>query len=96
MNTLVGLCKPGPSGEVPFGPIQNKLIDLYKSEVDHPDLISAFRLVMEAGGDESPHMKDLKEFTQVCVNPKKRKMRFELYSTVVEHPKEFPRFRNAR
>ena len=95
MNTLVGLCKPGPGGEVPFPPIQQKMIELYSSAVDHPDLTNAFRFVMEAGGATSPHMEDLKQFTQVCVNPKKRNMRFELYSTVVEHPQEFPRIRNA-
>ena len=95
MNTLVGLCKPGPSGEVPFAPVQNKMVELYSSAVDYPDFVNAFRLVMEAGGAESPHMHDLKEFTQVCVNPKKRDMRFEIYSVVTEHPKEFPRIRNA-
>ena len=70
MNTLVGLCKPSPDGKVPFEPLREKMIELYGAAVDHPDFHNAFRVVMAAGGADSPHMKDLHEFTKVYVNPK--------------------------
>ena len=59
MNTLVGLCKPDPHGKVPFEPVRDKMLELYESSVDHPDFYHAFRVVLDAGGHDSPHMADL-------------------------------------
>ena len=98
MNTLVGLCKPSPQdleGKVPFGPVRDKLVEFYGCAVDHPDLLHAFRVVMDAGGHDSPHMADLQEFTTIYVNPKVRKMRFEAYAVVSGYPIELPRVKNA-
>ena len=50
MSTLVNLCTPSPSGSMPFEPVRDKLIDLYGAAVDHPDIVNAFRLVIDAGG----------------------------------------------
>ena len=98
MNTLVGLCKPSPDaidGQVPFDPVRAKMVELYGAAVDHPDFVQAFRLVLDAGGHDSPHMQDLHEFTKVHVNPKLRKMRFEAYAVVAPWPTDFPRLKNA-
>ena len=40
-------------------------------------------------------MKDLHSFTQLLVNPKFRKFRFEAYAVVAPYPVEFPRVKNA-
>ena len=48
MSTLVGLRKPSPSGSMPFEPVRDKLIDLYGAAVHHPDIVHAFRLVIDA------------------------------------------------
>ena len=95
MNMLVGLCKPDPHGKVPFEPVRDKMLELYESSVDHPDFYHAFRVVLDAGGHDSPHMADLHEFTKVYVNPKLRKMRFEAYDVVADYPIEFPKLKNA-
>ena len=50
MSTLVGLCKPDPRGCVPFEPVRDKLIDLYGTEIDHPDFLHLFKVVVDAGG----------------------------------------------
>ena len=95
-NTLVGLCKPDPStGVYPYEPIRDKMIELYGSAADSPHFLSMFRLVLDAGGAESPHLVDLKEFTTVHVNPKLRKMRDETYSVLAPYPEKFPRVKNA-
>ena len=98
MNTLVGLCKPSPAdieGKVPFDPVRDKMIELYGANVDHPDFFHAFRVVMDAGGHDSPHMANLQDFTNVYVNPKLRKMRYEAYAVISDYPLEFPRLKNA-
>ena len=95
MKTLVGLCKPGPQGEVPFEPIRDKMIGYYGSAVDHPDFYHAFQLVLDAGGAQSPFMADMHEFTVVHVNPKLRKLRFEAYAVVAPYPLAYPRLKNA-
>lgn len=95
MSTLVSLCKPNPDGVVAFEPVRDKLIELYGTAVDHPDFVHAFKMVCDAGGDSSVHMKDLHDFTSVYVNPKLRKMRMEAYATVSGYPLEFPRIKNA-
>ena len=97
MKTLVGLCKPDPRNglTVPFEPVRDKMVELYGSFVDHPDFHHAFRLVMDAGGSESPHMRDLHDFTSVHVNPKLRKLRFEAYGMVAPLPFQYPRLKNA-
>lgn len=95
MKTLVGLCKPGPQGEVPFEPVRDKMIGYYGSAVDHPDFFHAFQLVLDAGGHQSPFMADMHEFTVVHVNPKLRKMRFEAYGVVAPYPLAYPRLKNA-
>ena len=50
LTTLVGLCKPDPQGCVRFEPVRDKLIDLYGSEIDHPDFLHLFKVVCDAGG----------------------------------------------
>lgn len=98
MNTLVGLCKPEPSavdGVVQFEPIRNHMVDLYGVAVDHPDFHHCFRLVMDAGGSESPHMKDLHDFTSIHVNSKLRKLRIESYAVVTVVGHDLPKFKNA-
>ena len=97
MKTLVGLCKPDPRNglTVPFEPVRDKMIELYGSFVDHPDFHHAFRLVMDAGGADSSHMRDLHDFTSVHVNPKLRKLRFEAYAVVAVLPFKYPRLKNA-
>ena len=95
MKTLVSLCKPSPgSCEVPFEPIRGRMVELYGPAVDHPDFRKAFQLVLDAGGHDSPHMKDLQSFSKVFVNAKLRKMRWEAY-LVAEYPVEFPKVKNA-
>ena len=98
MNTLVGLCKPSPDdleGKVPFDPVREKMVELYGANVDHPDFFHAFRVVMDAGGHDSTHMTNLHDFTNVYVNPKLRKMRYEAYAVISDYPVEFPRLKNA-
>ena len=95
MATLVKLCKPDASGSVHFDPVQDKLIDLDGAAVDHPDFVHDFKLVCDAGGATSVHMRDLHEFTLVYVNPKLRKMRMGAYTVVAPYPLEFPRIKNA-
>ena len=98
MTTLVGLCKPSPDGldgQVPFEPVRDKMLEWYGTIVDHPDFLHAFRLVMDAGGHESPHMQDLQQFTTIFVNPNLRKMRFDTYGVVAVYPIHFPRIKNA-
>ena len=98
MKTLVGLCKPDPTAGdrfVPFEPVRSKMIDLYGSLVDHPNFQCAFRLVLDAGGCDSPHMKDMNDFTSVHVNPKVRKLRFETYAVVAPLPIKYPALKNA-
>ena len=53
------------------------MIELYGSAVDQPDFFQAFRLMLDLGGAQSPHVQDLREFVSCCVNSKVRKMRFE-------------------
>ena len=95
MSTLVGLCRPDPQGCLPFEPVRDQLIDLYGSEIDHPDFLHLFKLVCDAGGEGSIHLKDLFSFTSVFVNPKVRKMRMEAYGVIAPYPVEFPRIKNA-
>ena len=95
MNTLVKLCEPDPHGGVPFDPIRDKLISLYGAAVDHPDFLYAYKLVVDAGGHTNPHMRDLQDFTKVWVNPKHRKMRFEIYAVVAAYPVDCPKIKNA-
>ena len=98
MKTLTGLCKPDPHDveeKVPFEPVKDRMIELYGAAVDHPDFKNAFQLVLDTGGHSSPHMKDLHEYTDVFVNPKLRKMRFEAYAVVSPYPTVFPRIKIA-
>ena len=98
MNTLVGLCKPNPSdleGKVSWEAVRDKMLEKYDAHVDHPDFQCAFRVVMDSGGHDSVHMKDLHDFTKVYVNPKLRKMRFEAYKVICDYPLEFPRLKIA-
>ena len=95
LTTLVGLCKPDPRGCVPFEPVRDRLIDLYGAEIDHPDFLHLFKVVIDAGGEGSIHMKDLFAFTAVFVNPKVRKMRMGAYGVIAPYPEEFPRLKNA-
>ena len=98
MNTLVSLCKPDPkahSAVVEFEPIRDKMVDLYGCLVDHADFHHAFRFVLDAGGADSRHLKDLHDFTSVHVNPKMRKLRFEAYAVVAPLPYQYIRLKNA-
>ena len=83
MRTLVSLCKPSPGTcEVPFDPVRNRMLELYGPLVDHPDFCKAFQLVLDAGGQDSPHMKDLAMFISIHVNQQIRKMRWETYGAL--------------
>ena len=95
-NTLVRLCKPEPhTGVTAFAPIRDTIIELCGSAVDSPHFLSMFRLVLDQGGADSPHLADLKEFTSAFVNPKIRKLRDETYSVIAPYPPQFPRVKNA-
>ena len=76
-----------------FEPVRDKLIELYGAAADHPDVLNAFKVVCDAGGAESVHLKELHEFTSVYVNPKLRKMRFEAYAVIAQYPVSFPRLK---
>ena len=73
--------------------MRDKLVELYGTAVDHPDFVSAFKLVCDAGGSTSVHLQDLHDFVSVYVNPKLRKMRFEAYAIVAPYPVDFPRIK---
>ena len=62
---------------ISFEPVRDKMIDYYGNAIDHPDFHHAFRVVMDSGGHDSPHMKDMHDFTSVHVNPRLRKLKFE-------------------
>ena len=97
MHTLGALCKPDPHDlcTVLFEPVRDKMVELYGCQVDHHDFHHAFRLVMDAGGADSVHMKDLHDFTAVHVNPRVRKLRFETYAVVAPLDQAFPRLKNS-
>ena len=96
MNCLGALCNPRPGGhEVPWEPVRDRMIELYGPAVDHPDFFSAFRLMLDLGGGNSPHAQDLKEFTACFVNAKVRKMRFEAYPVVTGVPLTYPKVKVA-
>ena len=98
MKTLVGLCKPEPSCtdlNVQFEPIRSKMVDYYGCQVDHPDFLQAFRLIMDCGGFGSPHLQDLEDFTGVYVNPTFRTLRWECYPAVAVLPFNMPRIKIA-
>ena len=65
------------------------MVEFFGAAVDQADFYQAFRFVMDEGGADSPHLLELKEFTQCCVNPKYRKMRFETYAVVAQYPQQF-------
>ena len=95
---MQGLCQPGKDdldGKVPFQHVREKMLEFFGSQVDHQEFHKAFIFILDAGGADSPHLKDLNSFTAVFVNPKKRKMRFEAYGVVVTYPLEFPRIKVA-
>ena len=74
-NTLVKLCNPDPtSGLTPYEPIRDRMIELYGADADTPAFLQMFRLILDFGGADSPHLRDLGEFTAVLVNPKLRKL----------------------
>ena len=75
--------------------MRDKLVELYGTAVDHPDFVHVFKMVCDAGGADSVHLKDLADFTTVFVNPMLRKMRFEAYAVVAQYPVDFPRIKTA-
>ena len=89
------MCRPDPSGKVPFEPVHAKLIEMYGSAADHPNLLEAFRFTLVQGGKGSAPLKDLADFTSIFVDQKKRKMRYEAYAEISKYPEEFPLLRNA-
>ena len=95
MSSLERLCKPDPQGFMPFEPVRDKLIEWYGAAVDHTDFLSMFKVVCDAGGHGSMHLKDLFSFTSVFVNPMVRKMRIEAFGVISQYPVEFPRIKNA-
>ena len=80
---------------VPFEPVRERMVELYGAAVDHPDFCKAFQLVLDAGGHDSPHMKDLQSFINAHVNPKLRKMRMETYGPISQYPSLFPKIKIA-
>ena len=59
MRTLVGLCNPSPHGEVvPLEPVKEGLLERFGKGADHPNLIDCFHIVLSAGGQESPLIKE--------------------------------------
>ena len=96
MNCLGDLCNPRPGNyEVPWVQIRDKMVELYGPAVDHPDFFQAFRLLLDLGGRESPHVLDLREFVSCRVNAKVRKMRFEAYPLVTGYPPDVPKLKVA-
>ena len=95
------LCKPKPAPTVvgavdeAFEEVRGRMIDLYGAAVDHPDFHFCYRLVLETGGRDSPHLKNLYDFTQLHVNPKVRNIRFDTYAMVAPLPWALPRFKMA-
>ena len=84
------MCHPEPDNRVViFEPNRSRMVDLYGPSVDHPDFVHAFRLVLDAWGRESLHLRDLQDFTTVHVNPKLRNLRFETYAVVAPLPNIF-------
>ena len=100
-RALVELCKPNPVPTVvgavdeAFDAVRGRMIDLYGAAVDHPDFHHCYRLTMDVGGRDSPHLQNLHDFTQLFVNPKVRNLRFESYAQVAPLPWELPRFKIA-
>ena len=101
-RALVDLCKPNPVPAVAgkqlqdeFEEVRLRMIDLYGSAVDHPDFHHCYRLVLDAGGRGSQHLKNLYEFTQVHVNPKVRNIRFDTYAMMAPLPHSLPRVKMA-
>ena len=100
-RALVDLCKPNPTPTVVgavdavYEEVRNRMIDLYGAAVDHPDFHHCYRLTMDVGGRDSPHLQNLHDFTQLFVNPKVRNLRFESYAQVAPLPWELPRFKIA-
>ena len=102
-RALVDLCKPNPTpmpvGAVAtvfeFEKIRNRMLDLYGAAVDHPDFHHCYRLCLDVGGRDSPHLQNLYDFTQLFVNPKVRNLRFESYAQVAPLPWKLPRFKIA-
>ena len=95
MSTLQSLCTPDPHGNLPFDPVRDKMVDLYGADVVDEDILSAFRLIMDAGGAGSVQMHDLANFVSAYVSPKVRKMRFDVYGIVCLYPYMFPKIKNA-
>ena len=54
LRTLVNLCEPGPRMEVKFEPVQAKLRNMFRREIDHMDWVKAFEAVMVGGGRRAP------------------------------------------
>ena len=95
-SALRSLCKPDPvTGVLAFEPVRKDLIDLFGFGVDQCGLSSAFQLIMDLGGGDSGYLEQLQEFTDLFVNPKKRRLKWEAYETVAAIPIEFPSFKIA-
>lgn len=95
-SALRSLCKPDPTtGGLAFEPVKDQLIRLFGFGVDQCGLSSAFQLIMDVGGGDSAYLVHLQEFTDTFVNPKKRKLKWDTYTTVAEIPIAFPNFKIA-
>ena len=95
-SALRSLCKPDPvTGVLAFEPVRKNLIDLFGVAVDQCGLSSAFQLIMDLGGGDSAYLEHLQEFTDLFVNPKKRRLKWEAYDAVAGIPIEFPSFKVA-
>ena len=66
LRNLVNLCEPGPGMEVKFEPVQAKLRNMFGSEIDHPDWVKAFEVVLLAGGKTSPLFTEYFEWARHC------------------------------
>ena len=95
-SALENLCDPSPrSGQIEWEPVRDKLIDMYGEDANDINLVEMFKFILSAGAKGSPHLKDIQNFMQVYVNPKKRKMLTGAYGVFCQYPVEFVHLKNA-
>ena len=94
MRTLVGLSKPSPECEiVPFNPVRDKLLELFGSAADHPNLIDCFHIVLSVGGGDSELLTECFNFCAQFVNETSKNFRVEAYGAIANIPVAFPRIK---
>ena len=86
MRTLKSLCKPDPKTlEMPYPPVRSALIKSYGSVVNDTPFYHAFQLVVLSGGHESETWDDFFTWTNYYVDERRRQIRPETYSTLVQY-----------